>query len=226
MRLDFILIVLPLMLAFAGDAYAQIQGNVETLTIPYTAFNAQGASEDLKSGHKGDWLLTVNNNLIYNPANPESMVVLRLKEHAQGEKYIELTMATQNKLSIAIKDKETSYLDIYIGENSWFPDKPLKLLFSEAQDNTISISNGQRTLVDRLKIGEFVVGTIEYHGKGYSPNLPVVSDGNITLAVTSGNPVANFPLMLLLIVAGFAAAIVFSLGNLKKRKDRRYWGGN
>lgn len=223
-----VLLVLLISLSFT-EVSALFDRNKETLVIPYTAFNNQGSNtehfseEHLKSETSRDWLLAINNNLIYNPDNPESIVVLRIKEHEQSEEYIEFIMDRQNKVFIAVSSKETGYLTINNDEDSWFPDKPLLLLFTETDDGRITISNGKSTLVDRLEVGELVAQTIEFYGIGYSESLPVVLDGHIKLEITSGNPVSNFPLMFLMIVVGFGAAIFFTLRGFKSSKER--WQG-
>ena len=80
----------------------------------------------------------------------------------------------------------------------------------------VSISNSQRNMVDRLKLGEFEARTIEFYSIGYSQNLPVVIDGQIKLEILSGDP---FPIMLTLIFVGFGAATYLTLRRLKSRKD-------
>ena len=220
MRLFYCTLLVLLVSVTFTEGSAIFERNVETITIPHSAFNAQGSSvEHFEPEHASDWLLAIHNNLIYNTANPESSIVFRVKEYEQSEEYIELVMDRQNKIFITVNSKETGYLPIDNGESSWFKDKPLILLFSEVKDGRISISNSQRTLVDGLKVGEFEARTIEFYGVGYSQNLPVVIDGQIKLEILSGDPVANFAIMLALIFVGFGAATFLTLRRLKSRKD-------
>jgi len=213
------LLVLLVSVTFT-EGSAIFERNVETITIPHSAFNAQGSSvEHFEPEHASDWLLAIHNNLIYNTANPESSIVLRVKEYEQSEEYIELVMDRQNKIFITVNSKETGYLPIDNGESSWFKDKPLILHFSEVKDGNgerVSISNSQRNMVDRLKLGEFEARTIEFYSIGYSQNLPVVIDGQIKLEILSGDP---FPIMLTLVFVGFGAATYLTLRRLKSRKD-------
>jgi hypothetical protein len=223
----YFITVLSLFLTFTEvfviEVSAQVERNTETLIIPYTAFNAQGWGEErFESDHKKDWLLSIKNNLIYNPVSPESSIVLRLKEDAQSQEYIKLAMNGRNKISVIVNIKETGYLPISSNEDSWSPDKPLILLFSEADGGRISISNGERTLGDKLRVGKFSVGTIEFYGSSYPLNTQVVSDGHVKLDMTSGNSLASNSLVLLLIFAGFAAAVLLSVRGIKGSKDRWY----
>ena len=220
MRLFYYVLLILLISSIFPEAFATVERIEEGLVIPYSAFNSQGTGvEYFESEHIGDWLLTIKNNLIYNSDNPESTIVLRLKENERSDEHIELTMDAKNKISIVVSIEETSDLRLNNAENSWFSDKPLILFYSKAQDGKISISNGESTIVDGLKVGEFVPRVIEFYGVGHSQDLPVVLEGKIRLEIISGNPVANFPFMLILIFVGFAAALGLSLRKLKSTKE-------
>jgi hypothetical protein len=219
----YIFIVLSISPTFP-EVFALMEKNTETLILPYTAFNAQGSSEErFKSEHKKDWLLAIKNNLTYYPASPESSIVLRLKEYGKSQEYIKLAMDGGNKLSVVVNIKETGYVPLYFNsKDSWSPDKPLILVFSEAEGGRISINNGERTLADRLKVGEFLVRTIEFYGTSHPQNTLVVSDGDVRVEMTSGNRLASNSVIFLLIFAGFAAAVLFTVRGLKDSKDRWY----
>jgi hypothetical protein len=223
----YFIIVLSLSLTsievFVLEVFA-LERNTETLIIPYTAFNAlRWGEERFDFEHKKDWPLSIKNNLIYSPVSPESSTVLRLKEDAQSQQYIRLAMNGGNKISVIVNIRETGYLAITYNEDRWSPDKPLILLFSEADGGWISISDGERTQGDKLRVGKFSVGTVGFYGSSYPLNTQVVSDGHLRLHSTSGNSMAATSIVLLLIFAGIAAAVLLSVRELKNSKDR--WSG-
>ncbi|MFQ5969129.1 MAG: hypothetical protein ACE5J2_01355 [Nitrososphaerales archaeon] len=205
----------------ANIAYAQ-EGTrkIETLTIPHTAANADRfnpAHYNFASKHQTSWILTIRNNLVYSSDNPDAKVVLRLKEEPESEKYVEFAMfgAPSKILWIAIANQDVGYLRTYQNENGWFEDKDITVTLTQSE--RLSVTNGQRNVMDRLRIGEFIFGTIEVYGKDSSDAATNTIGGNIEFDIISGNPLDNPIFIMPAVLAVAAIGVVATLLLIKKR---------
>jgi len=223
MKLIALILLSFLLLAISANvSYAQQdKRKVETLTIPYTAANVdrfKPVHYDFASKHQTNWILTIRNNLVYNSDNPDAKVVLRLKEEPKSEKYVELAMfgAPSKIFWIAIANKEVGYLRAYENKNAWFEEKDVVVTL--AQSERLSVTNGQRNVMDRLRIGEFILGTIEVYGKDSSDAATNTFGGNIEFDIISGNPLENPIFIMPAVLAVVAGGVVATLLFVKKRK--------
>jgi hypothetical protein len=214
--------VLSLLLgSFVNVVYAQQEARkVESITIPYTAANADRhnpAHFYFASQHMGDFILTIRNEFLYNSENPDAKVVIRLKEDAESETFVEVAMfsALSHKFWLAVANKEIGYSVLYENENSWVEDKPV--MVSYIQNERLSVSNGIRNVADRMKMGPFILNTVEVYGKDSADAPPSAFGGQLVFDVVSGNPLENPIMMLPAILAAAAGGAVLTLIKLKKR---------
>jgi len=215
-------VMLSLLLAsLVNVVYAQQETRkVESITIPYTAANSDRqnpAHYSFPSQHIGDWILNIRNELVYSSENPEAKVVLRLKEEAMSKNYVEVAMfgAPSRTFWLAIANAEVGYSVLYESENSWLDDRPV--MVSYIQNDRLSVTNGIRNIVDRMKIGPFILNTVEVYGKD-SADAPVNAfGGQLVFDVVSGDPMENPIMMIPAILAVVAGGTVLTLIKLKKR---------
>ncbi len=215
-------VMLCLILAsFVNIVYAQEETRkVESITIPYTAANADRHNPvhySFPSQHMGDWILTIRNELLYNSENPEAKVVVRLKEKAADENHVEVAMfsAATHKFWLALSNKEIGYSVLYESENAWVEDKPV--MVSYIQNDRLSVSNGIRNVADRLKIGPFILNTVEVYGRDSADASASTFGGQLVFDVISGNPLENPIMMIPAVLAAAAGGIILTLIKLKKR---------
>jgi len=217
----FIMLSLLLTAVLVNFAYAQEDSRkVERITIPYTAANADKTNPDhysFPSYHIANWILNIRNELVYNSENPEAKVVVRLKEDLASEKYVELAMfgAPSHKLWLAIANDQIGYATFYESEKSWFEDKPV--MVSYIQNDRLSVNNGQRNIMDRLRIGPLVLNTVEVYGKNSEDAAANTFGGELVFDIVSGNPMENPIMMIPAILAAVAGGTVLTLIKLKKR---------
>jgi len=193
---------------------------VETITIPFTATDAVFRSPEhyyFHSKHVANWILTIQNNLIYNEENPEAKVVLRLKENPSDTNFVEISMLSppSHKLWVAVAKDEVGYMRLYEDDNAWFIDKPVMVSF--VQNERLSVNNGQRIIVDRLRIGELTLGTIEVYGREDTDAGVSTLGGQVLIDVMSGNPLDNPILMIPPIAVAVTVGAVITLLVIKKR---------
>lgn len=215
--------VLSLLLASflvnAANAQEDIR-KVERITIPYTAANADRTNPEyhsFPSEHIANWLLTIDNKLVYDSENPGAKVVLRLREDPASEKYVEIAMFGEPSKTfwLAVANEQVGYMRLFENENAWFEGKEIRV--SYIQNDRLSVSNGQRNVMDRFRIGPFVLGTFEVFGKDSigDPNNTIA--GEIVLDIISGNPLDNPIMILPAILAAVAGGVVLMLVKIKKR---------
>jgi len=221
MRFIAFVMLSVLLASFVNVAYAQQQTRkVESITIPYTAANADRqnpAHFSFPSQHIGNWILTIRNELVYNSENPEAKIVVRLKEEVASESYVEVAMfsAASHKFWLAVANKEIGYSVLYENDNSWVEDRPV--MVSYIQNDRLSVSNGIRNVADRLQIGPFILNTVEVYGKDSADAHVNTFGGQLVFDVVSGDPLEN-PIMLIpAVLAAAAGGIILTLIKLKKR---------
>jgi hypothetical protein len=167
-----------------------------------------------------DWILQITNNLTYTAEN-NSKVILRLQEPVPSQKFIEVAMygGPAKKFWVAVNTTDTSYQIVYSSPSNsgWSSDQPV--LVTQVENQGLSITDGKRTVVDRLDIQGFTVGSIEAYGvDGNSTKSVNVNGGSITLQMLSGSaadsPVYYVPLGIMLGVGGLMGGLLY----FKKRK--------
>lgn len=220
MRITFLIFTLIIGSAMINVVHAQEMRDFETISIPYTAANTVYSAPDyfqLSSKHVANWIVNIENNLIYNPDNPESKIVLRLKENPTDEKFLEVAMFSPGsyKLWIAVNNEELGYMRAYENNNSWYTDATVTV--SLVQNERLNVNNGERTILDRLRIGPLALGVIEVYGMdGTDADLSAFG-GDVVIDIMSGNPLDNPIMMVPFIVTGLAGVTVATLLIIKKR---------
>lgn len=213
--------ILVIMLIFSNTAivYAQEESRkIETLEIPASAFNAPRDAPEvfpLQYKHAANFITNVKNELIYNSEYEEAKAVIRFGDN-ELDKFFELVMYDKaNRLSVSLFVKSLGYTKYYEDDNSWFDDKDM--VFSFAQNDRLSLYNGQRNIMDRFRIGMFTLDTIEVYGKDSLSDPDNVVGGKLVVEVLSGNPLDN-PISYMPVVAvGVVGAILLILLKTKKR---------
>ncbi|MEM2760057.1 MAG: hypothetical protein QXU32_07270 [Nitrososphaerales archaeon] len=218
--LSFVIFSLLLSGIITNIVYAQPNRKIESITIPFDAANTEFSSREhysFASKHIANWIVNIQNKLQYNEANQDAKVVLRLKENPEAENFVEIVMFSppSYKLVISIANEHVGYMRMYEGEESWFTDRSVTA--SLVQNERLSINNGQRTVVDRLRIGEFTLGTLEVFGRESLDDEVNAIAGEIVVYVMSGNPLDNPILMVPWIVTAIAGGTVIALLFIKKR---------
>lgn len=217
----FVMLNLLLTALFVNVAYAQEERmKVESITIPYAAANADRknpAHYAFPSEHIGSWIVTIRNELAYNSENPEAKVVIRLMEEPASENYVEIAMfgAPSRVFWLAVANDQSGYMTLYQNENSWLEDKPV--MVSYIQNDRLSVSNGLRNVVDKLRIGPLVLNTVELYGKDSEDSAVNTVGGQLVFDVVSGNPMENPIMIIPAILAAVAGGTVLTLIKLKKR---------
>jgi hypothetical protein len=210
-----------LLISLVNFAYAQQESRkVESITIPYTAANMDKRNPihySFQSQHIGDWILTIRNELVYNSDNQEAKVVLRLKEEPASENYVEVAMfgAPSRTFWLALANDEIGYSVLYENQDSWADDKPV--MVSYIQNERLSVTNGIRNVADRLKIGPFILNTVEVYGKDSTDASANTVGGQLVFDVVSGNPMENPVMLMPAILAAAAGGTILTLLKLKKR---------
>jgi hypothetical protein len=212
-------VIALLLLSVSLDADAQDSRKVEYLTIPYTAANADRTSPihySFANNHEANWILNIRNQIIY-ADNPDAKVVLRLKESAESGRFFEIVMfgAPSKSLLLSINNEDVGYMRLYENNNSWFEGKPV--MVSLVQNERMSITDGERNVLDRLRVGPFTLHTIEVYGKDAPDDPDSAIAGQIAFDIISGDPMTNPIMMVPPILAGLAGATVLTLVIIKKR---------
>ena len=73
---------------------------------------------------------------------------------------------------VAANTNETGYMRLYENkENGWSEDNPVALNHANVQG--LSVSNGERTVIDKLSLNGFKIGSIDVYGR-MNPNCQIV----------------------------------------------------
>ncbi len=193
---------------------------IERITIPYTAANADRKNPEqylFESKHIGDWILTIINELTYDPENPDAKVVMRLKEDPASERYIELAMfGDPTRTFVAtFASEESGQAQLFGSEQGWFEGREVSL--SYIANERLSVANGQRIVLDKFRIGPLALGTVEVYGRDLVEDPANAVAGEIVFDIVSGNPMENpvmlTPIILLVAVAG----VILTLLKIKRR---------
>ncbi len=191
----------------------------EELEIPAAALNTPSNTPTvykLQYKHSANFLINVKNELVYNLEYEKAKAAIRFGDN-ERDKLFELIMHDHSKrLSILLlTDKETGYVKYYENDNSWFNDKILSISFM--QNDKLSIHNGQRNIMDRFKIGEFALDTIEVYSKESSIEPNNIIGGKIRIEIFSGNPLDNPTSFIPIIASAVVGVILIILLKFKRR---------
>ncbi|HEX7033562.1 MAG TPA: hypothetical protein VF172_11235 [Nitrososphaera sp.] len=215
-----LLVLLP-SVAWAQQDYLDLKTDrIESFTLPYDASNR---SEDNPLVYTFDepkdasWIMTIRNNLEYVQSD-DSRTVIRFQEAAPSEKYIELVMygGESKRYWVAFNTEETGYARMYDEENGWSTNAPITV--TSVENGGVTVTNGRRTVVDRLDIEGFALSSIAVYGNDVNKTTANVYSGNISFELMFGSfeqsSLYYVPLAVTLGVGGLIAGLLI----FKKRK--------
>jgi hypothetical protein len=192
----------------------------EGFSVTYTAANQLKSDPfvytyEVSKGN--NWILSIENTLSYVAGNDSKAVVV-LREKAPGTKFIELQMyGGSKKYSVWVDTPQTGYQNAYLNEQpGWWTDQPIGVTYAE--NGGLTVTDGKRTVIDRLDLGGFDLGSIEIYGKD-SPDAPNNAyAGMLNIAVIYGSP-ADTPIYFVpAVVTAGVGAVVGTLLIVKKRQ--------
>lgn len=213
------LLALVLLTVLAGTAYAQSR-KVESITIPYTAANAERTHPEhyfFPSTHVANWIVEIRNELVYDPDNADAKVVLRLKEKPEDIRFVEIAMLAEpsRAFHLAFVNEQVGYMQLTGTEDSWLSDRAVMVSFIE--NDRLSVNSGQRNVMDRLRIGPFDLNAVEVYGKDTADSADNAIGGELILDIVSGDPLENPVMMVPLILLAAVGGTIITLLKVKKR---------
>jgi hypothetical protein len=221
-------VIAVLMLLLPALAFAQGQEDYqvvksqrsESFVLPYSAAN-RNASDPLvykfDEPKQPSWILGIQNNLSYVPREG-ARTIIKIQEPPPSEKYIEIAMyGDQSKrFWVAVNTPEAGYARMYDSIDGWSSEGTISVAHTE--NAGLSVTNGQRTVVDRLDVNGFAVASIAVYGNDESMTLANAYAGDLTFDIVYGSfeqsPLFYVPAA---VMAGLGG-IIIGLLILKKRK--------
>ena len=192
----------------------------ESFVIPYTAANHNEQNPLLYTfdqPKQTSWILTIQNNMSYIPREG-ARTIIKIQEPAPSEKFIELALyGDQSKRYwVGVNTPEAGYARMYNSENGWSTDQPISVAYTE--NSGLTVTNGQRTVVDRLDLGGFTAASIEVYGNDKNSTLANTYAGDIVFQLLFGSfnqsPLYFVPAAVMVGIFGVVAGLLI----LKKRK--------
>ncbi|RMF29677.1 MAG: hypothetical protein D6752_05515, partial [Candidatus Nitrosothermus koennekii] len=200
--------------------YAQEESRkIEVIEIPASAFNATKDNPEvipLEHKHIANFVVNLKNELIYKPNYDQAKASIRFGDNVR-DKFFEIIMYGEpsKRLTVALFTDQLGYVKYYENDQSWFEDREIGISFM--QNDKLSIHNGQRNIMDRLRIGEFTLDTLEVYGKENSSDLDNVIGGKVIVEVLSGNPLENPISFVPVIAVAVVGGVLVILLKTKKR---------
>jgi hypothetical protein len=195
--------------------------NSEQFVFPYSSSNSDRKNPlvyAFDTPKVTNWILTIQNNMSYSDMQ-NAKTIVKLQEPTPSEKFIEIAMFgdASKKFWVAVNTKESGYIRVYEHDtDGWSRDQPV--IVAHANNQGLTITNGQRIIVDKLSINDFTLASIAVYGKE-EPNSAVNTyAGDISFNVIYGSP-SNSPVyyLPLAMIVGIGGLIV-GLLVFKKRK--------
>lgn len=144
----------------------------ESFVLPYTAVNRNEQDPLLYTfdePKQPNWIFTIQNNVSYVPREG-ARTIIKIQEAAPSEKFIELGMYGDQSMRywVAVNTAEAGYARIYDSEDGWSTEQPISVTHTE--NSGLIVTNGQRTVVDRLDVDGFAAASIEVYGNDRNSN--------------------------------------------------------
>jgi hypothetical protein len=209
-------------LAFAQEQdYHVIKSDKsESFVLPYTASNQDEDSPliyTFEEPKQPSWILTIWNNMSYVPSD-DSKTIIRIQEPAPSEKYIELAIfgGESKRYWVAVNTPDAGYARIYDQDGGWTTEGPISV--THAENGGLTVTNGKRTVVDRLNLDGFAVGSIAVYGNDDEKTTANTYAGDVSFEILFGSfdqsSLYYVPLGVTLGVGGIVAGLLI----FKKRK--------
>src|ERR687895_1699053 len=149
----------------------------ESFVIPYTAVNRNEQDPlvyTFDEPKEPNWIVTLQNNVSYVPREG-ARTIIKIQEPAPSEKFIELGIYGDQSMRywVGVNTAEAGYARIYDSENGWSTEQPISVTHTE--NSGLSVTNGQRTVVDRLDLDGFAAASIEVYGNDRNSNSTLAS---------------------------------------------------
>ena len=218
------MLLLPVLVAFAqsqeGDFQVVKTERSESFVLPYTAVNRN--EEDplvytFDEPKQPNWILSIQNNVSYVPREG-ARTIIKIQEPAPSEKFIELGIYGDQSMRywVGVNTAEAGYARMYDSENGWSTQEPISVTHTE--NSGLIVANGQRTVVDRLDVDGFAVGSIEVYGNDRNSTLANASAGDVAFDILFGrfdqSPIYFVPIAVGAGIFGLVAGLLV----LKRRK--------
>lgn len=192
----------------------------ESFVFPYTASNRNEQDplvytfDQLK---QSSWIISIQDNMSYIPREGVRTII-KIQEPAPSEKFIELGIYgdESKRYWVATNTPEVGYARLYDSENGWSPEQPISVAYTA--NTGLTVTNGQRIVVDRLDLGSFAVASIVVYGNDKNSTLANAYAGDIAFQVLFGSfeqsPLYFVPIAVIAGIFGLVAALLI----VKKRK--------
>jgi hypothetical protein len=220
--LAFLILLLPAL------AYAQSQEDFqvvktdrsESFVLPYTAVNRNQQDPlvyTFDEPKQPNWIISIQNNVSYVPREG-ARTIIKINEPAPSEDFIELAIYGDQSMRywVGVNTAEAGYARMYESENGWSTQNPISV--SHTDNSGLIVTNGQRTVVDRLDVDGFAVGSIEVYGNDRNSTLATAYAGETTFQIIFGrfdqSPLYFVPAAVGVGIFGLIAGLLI----LKKRK--------
>jgi hypothetical protein len=192
----------------------------ESFVLPYAAANRNESDPLLYTfdqPKQPSWILGIQNNLSYIPREG-ARTIIKIQEPAPSEKYIEIAMyGDQSKrFWVAVNTPEAGYARLYDSENGWSTEGTVSV--SHTENAGLSVTNGERTVVDRLDVNGFAAASIAVYGNDENMTLANAYAGDITFEILYGSFEQSQIYYVPAAVMAGAGGIIIGLLILKKRK--------
>jgi hypothetical protein len=218
------MLLLPVLVAFAQSQEEDFQvvktERSESFVLPYTAVNRNEQDPlvyTFDEPKQPNWILSIQNNVSYVPREG-ARTIIKIHEPAPSEKFIELAIYGDQSMRywVGVNTAEAGYARMYDSENGWSTQEPISLTHTE--NSGLIVTNGQRTVVDRLDVDGFAAASIEVYGNDRNSTLSNAYAGAIAFDVLFGrfdqSPIYYVPIAVGAGIFGLVAGLLI----LKKRK--------
>jgi len=192
----------------------------ESFVLPYTAANHNDQDPlvyAFDEPRQPSWMIAVQDNLSFVPREG-ARTIIKIQEPAPSEKYIELAIYGDESMRfwVAVNTPEAGYARIYDSENGWSTEQPISLTHTE--NGGLTVTNGIRTVVDRLDVNGFAAGSIQVYGNDESSTLANAYAGDLSFQVFYGSFDQSSIYFVPAAVGAGIFGLVAGLLILKKRK--------
>jgi hypothetical protein len=221
-------VITVLVLLMPSLAIAQGQHNFqvaktdrsESFVLPFTAAN-RNVQDPLiytfEQPTQPSWIMTILNNISYVPRDG-ARTIIKIQEAPPSQKFIELALYgdQSRRYWVAVNTPEAGYAKLYDSQNGWSTEQPISV--THTNNVGLTVTNGQRTVVDRLDVGGFVVSSVAVYGNDKNSTLANAYAGNIAFETIYGSfqqsPLYYMPAAVMIGVGG----LIIGLLIVKKRR--------
>lgn len=190
--LAFSILLLPALAFAQGQEDFQVAKTErsESFVLPFTAVNRNEQDPliyTFDEPKQPNWIVTIQNNVSYVPRE-DARTIIKIQEPAPSEKFIELGIYGDQSMRywVGVNTAEAGYARMYDSENGWSTEQPISVTHTE--NSGLIVTNGQRTVVDRLDVDGFAVASIEVYGNDRNSNSTLANAyaGDIAFEILFG----------------------------------------